>query len=246
MDKIHEYDDMFHGSLEHYDSVGNQMAEFVEYAREIIGRPIVSILELPCGYGRVTRKLVSKFGSDRVCVAEIMAPAIDFCIRQFGVFGFRVEEPVNEFTNIPDSEFDIAVMGSLITHLSEKDSAAVFRNFFKKLKSGGVGIITTHGERARELMESSSHYQAGVCQVTAADKSVLLESYDDGNFGYAKYISDHTFEKKTVDLVGDGYGYSLIPKKWIEKLAKENSLEVKKVLPGGWDCHQDVFFILKA
>lgn len=246
MDRIHKDDDMFHGSIEHYHSVGNQMADFVESARAMIGNQLPRILELPCGYGRVTRKLVERFGSDRVLVAEIMAPAIEFCVEQFGVFGYRVTEPVNEFRSIPDADFDVAVMGSLITHLSEENSKIVFSNFFRKLKPGGIGVVTTTGVRARELLEHSAHYQTEVCQVGVDGRRHLIDRYDSGQFGYAKYISNHTFEQKTVDLVGDVYGYSLIPKEWVEKMAEANGLKIVKWLPGGWDGHQDVFFILKA
>lgn len=243
MDKIHKDDDMFHGSLEHYDSVGNQMADFVVSAHEIVGNQLSRILELPCGYGRVTRKLVDRFGSDRVFVAELMVPAIEFCVDQFGVSGYQVTPPVNEFRNIPNAYFDVGVMGSLITHLSEENSKTILSNFFKKLKPGGIGVVTTHGVRARELLEHSEHYQAEVCQVGSAGRRHLIDRYDSSQFGYAKYVSNHTFEQKTVPLVGDSYGYSLIPQEWVEETAKNDGLKVVKSLLGCWDGHQDVFFI---
>lgn len=242
---IHKDDDMFHGSIEHYDSVGRQMADFVEMAQVMINRPQAAILELPCGYGRVTRKLVERFGPDRVFVAEIMAPALEFCSGRFGVSGYQVTDPVNEFKNIPDARFDIAVMGSLITHLSEENSEVVFRNFFRKISSGGVGVVTTTGVKARELLENSDHYRTEVCQVGDQGRKYLLDCYDRGSFGYAKYVSSHTFEQRTVELIGDSYGYSLIPKNWVDAMIEANDLRLVDWLPGGWDGHQDVFFIAR-
>lgn len=245
MNPIHENDDMFHGSTEHYDSVGRQMADFVQHAQSIIGASSPLILELPCGYGRVTRKLVERYSKEQIHVAEIMAPALDFVFQEFGVAGYQVVEPVNEFRNIPDSKYDIAVMGSLITHLSEENSRVIFSNFFKKLKSGGIGVITTTGVQARHLLGNSAHYQSEVCQVGSDGQKLLTSSYDNDRFGYAEYISSHTFESRTVDLVGKVYGYSLVPRKWVDDECQKNNLEIAEWLPGGWDGHQDVFFIRK-
>jgi ubiquinone/menaquinone biosynthesis C-methylase UbiE len=236
---------MFHGSLQHYESVGNQMLDFVLKCSEIVGNPNPAILELPCGFGRVTRKLVERFNPQLIHAAEILPAALHFCVEEFKVNGYQVCDPVTEFNNIPDSFFDIAVMGSLITHLSESDSKSVMQHFFKKLKKGGVGIVTTTGIKAHDLLQNSTHYQTVVCQVGEAGRQHLLSSYESNKFGYAKYFRGHTFEQKTVEVVGDSYGYSLIPRKWIEDICVKNNLSILNHVPGGWDNHQDVFFIGK-
>lgn len=115
---IHPDDDMFSGSLDHYESVGKEMADLVEVAAHDLGLSAPHILELPCGYGRVTRHLVKLFPAERSLACDIMVPAVEFVATKFGVKGHPAEIPVNELTGIETDTFDIAVMGSLITHLS--------------------------------------------------------------------------------------------------------------------------------
>jgi SAM-dependent methyltransferase len=237
---IHKDDDMFHGSHEHYDSVGSQMDSFISHAATLISELSPLILELPCGYGRVTRKLIKRYSPEQIHVAEINAHALKFCTDTFNVTGYQVTDPVNEFKNIPDSTFDIAIMGSLITHLSEQNARAVFKHFFKKVKQGGLGVITTHGVRSRELLGESEIYQVG-----EEARQHLLDNYDANQFGFSAYKNNHVFEKRTVELIGDSYGISLIPKAWIRDVCKESGLSVIKHMPGAWDSHQDVFFIAK-
>ncbi|MGC2968163.1 methyltransferase domain-containing protein [Paraburkholderia aspalathi] len=237
---IHPDDDMFHGSQEHYNSVGTQMADFVSHAAELTGSRAPTILELPCGYGRVTRHLASRFDPGKIHVADLMVPSVNFCIEKFGVIGYCVTEPVYEFTNIAVGEFDIAVLASLITHLSSYNAQAVIANFFSKLKPGGVGIVTTHGEKSREHLGIADCYQVG-----EEARLHLMNRYDANEFGFVNYRADHSLELKTVDYIGDSYGISMIPTNWVRDVCQENRLSIVEHYPGGWDNHQDVFIIRK-
>lgn len=235
---IHPSDDMFHGSMEHYDSVGRQLGEFVSQAVQLCGAESPMVLELPCGYGRVTRHLVGKFDPKAVHVADIMKPAVDFCVDTFGVTGHHVVEPVYRFENIPENFFDVAALGSLVTHLSQINSREVMKHFFTRLKDGGVGVVTTHGERSRELLGAGDCYQVGD---VARDR--LLSAYDAGQYGFVNYRADHSLEAKTVDYIGDSYGIALIPTSWVHDVCRENGVTIVEHRPGGWDNHQDVFLI---
>ncbi|WP_434113821.1 class I SAM-dependent methyltransferase [Paraburkholderia caffeinilytica] len=235
---IHPDDDMFHGSNEHYTSVGTQMADCVSHAVELAQIDSPTILELPCGYGRVTRHLASRFDPKRIHVADIMVPAVDFCVETFGVNGYYIVDPVYEFQNVPETFFDAAALGSLITHLSGRNARTVIKHFFKKLKPGGIAVVTTHGARSREILETVDCYQVG-----DAARTYLLDSYDAGQFGFVNYMADHSLEAKTIDYIGDSYGISLIPHNWVNNVCDENGLIILEYRSGGWDNHQDVFFI---
>ncbi|MFM0372936.1 class I SAM-dependent methyltransferase [Paraburkholderia aspalathi] len=235
---IHPDDDMFHGSNEHYTSVGTQMADCVSHAVELAQADLPTVLELPCGYGRVTRHLASRFDPKRIHVADIMVPSVDFCVEKFGVNGYYIIDPVYEFKNVPEAFFDVAALGSLITHLSGRNSRTVIKHFFEKLKPGGIAVVTTHGARSREILETVDCYQIG-----DAARTHLLDSYDAGQFGFVNYMADHSLEAKTVDYIGDSYGISLIPHNWVNDVCDENGLTILEYRSGGWDNHQDVFFI---
>lgn len=235
---LHPDDDMFHGSEAHYLSVGSQMADFASYAAGLASEKTPHVLELPCGYGRVTRHLAECFDPKLILSADIMAPAVDFCESSFGVRGCYVIDPVYEFRNIPDSAFDIALLGSLVTHLSQVNARSVVKNFTSKLRPGGVAVVTTHGEKSRELLGQADCYQVG-----DEARQQLLDAYDADQYGFVNYRRGHTAEAKTVDYIGDSYGIAMIPTSWVMEVCDTNGLTVLEHRPGGWDTHQDVFFI---
>lgn len=236
--QIHPSDDMYNGSIEHYFNCGKEFAKYAELVKkEFIHNPN-RILELPCGYGRVTRHLVNIFNHSNITSADIMPMAVDFTSKTFSVNGFKVSEPANEFNGISNNSFDIAMMGSLITHFSEANTKTILNNFLSKITDNGVAIITTHGERAYERMINNDWFE-----ITATDFELLKGSYESGEFGFANYSSDHSFEKKTVAEVGDVYGVSLIPHAWMLRTTQSMGYEVVAHYPAGWDNHQDVYFI---
>lgn len=236
---IHPDDDMFCGSLEHYESCGKQFADFVVHASRLADSPTRRILELPCGYGRVTRHLVQRFSPSDIVVADAMPRAVNFCMEQFGVSGIEVTEPLEEFRSVPEEAFQVAAMGSLITHLDEDSSRSVIKNFLGKLSRGGVAVITTHGKRAREILFSD----LGWFELLQEDRERLKRASIQGQYGYAKYAPNHTFERRTVESVGDDYGISLIPHEWIVDVVSGLGFAVIDYAEGGWDNHQDVYFV---
>ena len=238
--EMHPDDDMVGGSIAHYESVGKEMAALVEVAARDLGLSAPHILELPCGYGRVTRHLVKLFPAERILACDIMVPAVEFVATKFGVKGHPAEIPVNELTGIATDNFDIAVMGSLITHLSAVNSHTLLQHFSRVVRPGGIAIVTTHGIRSRQLLGDNDIYEIG-----EQARQYLIQQYDSGRFGFVNYLPDHSFEAKTVDYIGDSYGISLIPDQWMTEISQTLGLNIIKKIVGGWDNHQDVFFLQK-
>lgn len=237
--KIHPDDDMFQGSIEHYLSCGEEFAEIIVHAAAMSSAREPQILELPCGYGRVTRHLVRYFASSEITAADVMAPAVDYCSATFGVTGVVVQEPVNEFPNIPDGAFDVIAMGSLVTHLSESNARLALTHFLRKLAPGGIAVISTHGARVFELLSTGAVW----FELAPTDREQLLTSYQRDAYGFAYYAAGHAFERKTVDYVGDHYGVSLIPHSWMIRALAVLGYTVVRYQVGGWDNHQDVYII---
>ena len=165
---------------------------------------------------------------------------MDFCVASFGVVGHHVTEPVYEFMDIERDWFDVAVLGSLVTLLSDHNARLVMKHFFGKLKNGGIGVITAHGTRSRELLGGSDCYQVG-----EGAREHLLRAYDAGEFGFVNYLPGHSLEAKTVDYIGASYGISMVPVSWVVDICRELDLKIIDHLAGGWDTHQDVYWIQK-
>jgi ubiquinone/menaquinone biosynthesis C-methylase UbiE len=238
---IHPNDDMFTGSHDHYESVGKQMAAHIRAASRLQDATSAPrILELPCGYGRVTRHLVTMFPPDTICASDIMVPAVKFVTEQFGVMGHPAQAPFNELTGLADKTFDVAAMGSLITHLSAVNSSTLLEHFFRVMKPGGIAVVTTHGVRSRQLLEERDVYEIG-----EEARQHLINQFDNEQFGFVNYLPDHSFEAKTVEYIGDSYGISLIPHQWIQETCKSNGIEIVERFIGGWDNHQDVYYLRK-
>lgn len=238
--ETHPNDDMFTGSYEHYERCGKELANYAQEAKLSLKRENLKVLELPCGYGRVTRHLVNIFDSHQLTSADVMKDAVDFVSNKFLVNGFVVSEPANEFRGLPENEFDIGLMGSLITHFSEENSRIILSKFLSKIKNDGIAIITTHGHRSYEMLVNKDWFE-----ITDDDYETLKKSYESINYGFVSYASEHTFEKKTVEEVGNSYGISLIPKSWMEDTITGMGYKIIKFYPAGWDNHQDVYFINK-
>jgi SAM-dependent methyltransferase len=237
---IHPNDDLFDGSIAHYESVGSQMAQFVQRAVKLSGSEKPTILELPCGYGRNTRHLAKKFNASDVHVADIVAPAVDFCSSTFGVHRHHMVDPLFEFATIENAKFDVAALASLITHLSQADARSAMKHLFSKIRSGGVAVVTIHGARSRELLSEKDCYSIGEDARTR-----LLSSYDAGEYAFVDSQPKNSSRAKIAKYIGKSYGVSMIPERWLRTSCEEDKLTIAERIVGGWDDNQDVYFIRK-
>lgn len=236
---IHPNDDMFDGSIAHYESVGSQMTQFVQRAVKLSGSKNPTILELPCGYGRITRHLAKKFKAADLHAADIVAPAVDFCSSTFGVLGHHLADPLFEFATLENAKFDVAAL-TLIPHLSQADAQSAIKHFFSKIRSGGVAVITTHGVRSRERLSETDCYSVG-----EEARKRLLSSYDAGQYAFVDAQLKNSSRAKIAKEVGKSYGVSMIPERWLRTFCEENKLTIMERTVGGWDDNQDVYFIRK-
>lgn len=237
---IHPNDDMFEGSVPHYESVGSQMAEFVQRAVKLSGSKNPTILEIPCGYGRITRHLAKKFNASDVHVADMVAPAVDFCSSTFGVHGHHLADPLYEFATLENAKFDVAALASLVPHLSQADAQSAMKHFFSRIRSGGMAVVTMHGARSRERLGETDCYSVG-----EEARKRLISSYDAGQYAFVDSQPKNSSRAKVAKDVGGNYGVSMIPERWLRTFCEENKLTIVERIVGGWDDNQDVYFIRK-
>src|SRR5688572_30227695 len=168
------------GQAEHYLSVGLSAARVLGAALQAKPTPSVgSVLDFPCGYGRVLRFLKAMFPEASVTGAEIDADALRFCRRVFGIDAIRSGP---DFRGIAmPRRFDVIWCGSLVTHFDERSTTALLSMFFEWLDESGVCVLTTHGRLSAEWIRSGS-VTYGL--PTAAQRTVLAQ-YDGDGYGYA-------------------------------------------------------------
>ncbi|MXN29373.1 class I SAM-dependent methyltransferase [Delftia sp. CH05] len=116
---------------------------------EAVDRPLLrtaSVLEFASGHGRFTRHLVKALGAERVTVSDIVADAVDFSQRTFGVKGFA-SASVPEQVCWP-RQYELVFVLSLFSHLPRSTWTRWLQVLRDAVAPGGLLVFSTHGVKA--------------------------------------------------------------------------------------------------
>jgi len=228
--KIYFNDTMYDGDGAHYFKVGLSAIRCIDEAvAQAKLNNVRSILDLPCGSGRVLRFLVQRFPEAEITACEIQRGPVQFCVRTFGA---RPAYSSVELDEVDLAEkFDLIWCGSLATHLNEHGILALFRLFARHLRPGGLAVFTSHGAYAtHRLWRREFDYSIPENQIER-----LVHDYKQAGYGFADYAGEQN------------WGVSLTSPEWIRASMRElGSLREVYFKEHGWDDHQDVFgFVLE-
>jgi len=225
-------DQMFHNDEEsHYLSVGQSALRCIKLAMLSAGKDsadMQTILDLPCGHGRVLRTLRSAFPHARITACDILKDGVDFCSETFHAIPvYSTDNP----DQIPiEGGFDLIWCGSLLTHLSS-DRWTGFLDFFNShLNPEGVFVFSVHGPSCvHAIREGRVSYGLEQGQLTK-----LLKDYNQFGFGYADYVNTK------------GYGISVSSPSWVlSRLETLSDLRLVEYMEMAWDEHHDVIACMK-
>lgn len=223
--RIYYNDGMYDGHGVHYFKVGLSAISCINEALESAGlKTVHTILDLPCGSGRVLRFLAQRFPEAEITACELERGPVEFCARTFGARPAYSSLDLDEVSF--EKKFDLIWCGSLVTHLTEVGITALLRLFHRHLETGGLMIFTTHGDFvARRLATRDFDYG-----LTAEQISRIRNDYPKSGYGF----EDYSGEKD--------YGVSLTSPGWIRARVQElDGLREVYFKERGWDQHQDVF-----
>lgn len=227
---------MSFGGMEHYWSVGRSALACIEDGLHAAGRPAVSfdaapygvwtILDLPCGQGRVLRHLRNAFPAARITASDLDREGVEFCAETFGAIPLHSADDPSEIA-LPADHFDLIWVGSLFTHVDAPKWDGFLEAFRRTLRPGGVLVFTVHGERAYGYMKRrAATYGHGEPELDA-----LTSKYDRDGFAYARYPGQDW-----------NYGTTLSSIEWVSGRIREcRGLRLVKFAPHGWDNHQDCY-----
>jgi SAM-dependent methyltransferase len=222
--RIYFRDGMYEDGV-HYYRVGLSAIRCIDEALK--GRDLQdvrTILDLPCGGGRVLRFLVQRFPDAEITACELASGAVEFCARTFGA------RPAFSSLNLDEvslgKKFDLIWCGSLVTHLNESGITALLTLFRDHLSKNGIMIFTTHGDFvARRLPTRDFDYGLEVEQIES-----ISRDYPKTGYGFEDYPGEKN------------YGVSLTSPEWIRARVRElGGLREVFFKQRGWDDHQDVF-----
>jgi SAM-dependent methyltransferase len=229
-EKIYFNDTMYDGDGEHYFKVGLSAIRCIDKAlAETQLTEIRTILDLPCGSGRVLRFLSQRFPLAEITACEIQRGPVEFCVRTFGAR--PAYSSVNLDEVLLEKEFDLIWCGSLATHLNQRDLVRLFKLFIRHLVPGGLVVFTTHGDFvAQRIPRREFDYLIPDEQIDRIGRD-----YPQTGYGFTDYAGE------------DNWGVSLTSPEWIRARVRElGDLREVYFKARGWDNHQDVFgFVLE-
>jgi trans-aconitate methyltransferase len=217
-------DSMFDGRSDHYLGVGNSALNVINTALE--GSDPKTILDLPCGFGRVTRMLRARFPGAHITACDLDRDAVDFTTATFGA---KPVYSVPDFQNLNLGEkFDLIWVGSLLTHMPEHLTRTFLDFAARHMRAGSRLIVTTHGEFVAERLRTTTY------GLTEAAARGLYGQYLTSGYGYRGYDGNVS------------YGISLSARAWFETLLANSNLRLQSYHERGWDQHQDVLVLRPA
>jgi len=228
--RVYYRDGMYNQDGVHYFRVGLSAIRCIDEALARANlKDVRSILDLPCGGGRVMRFLVHRFPGAEITACELASGAVEFCARTFGA------QPAFSSLNLDQvsfaKKFDLIWCGSLVTHLNKTGIVALLGLFLRHLSDNGIMIFTTHGDFvARRMPARDFDYGLDPEQI---DRIGI--DYPTTGFGFEDYPGEKD------------YGVSLTSPEWIRARVRElGGLREVYFKERGWDNHQDVFGVVRT
>jgi SAM-dependent methyltransferase len=231
--KVHSDDQMYVASAaREYLTVGLSALRCVDKALKISRTKAVrTILDLPCGHGRVLRFLKAAFPEARVVACDIDAMAVSFCKRAFSVGAILSNET---FTLSLPMKFDLIWCGSLVTHIDEARARDLLRFFYANLAPGGLCLVTTHGQTSAQWLRTGDPRASAYRGLSVSGQQKVLRDFAESGYGYADYESQV------------GYGISIVSRSRMKEIARSAGAWTESFFfERGWADHHDVYGFLK-
>lgn len=220
---------------EHYFAVGRDAVAIVALAMLKAGtEKFETVLDLPCGAGRVLRHLVRFLPDASFVASDIDDDYVEFCARQFGAEPLLSQQDLRDVGL--DRPVDLVWCGSLLTHVSADRFEAALRHMIGWLSPGGIAIFTLHGRwSARRQAETPYKY------LDENAFAPIAEGMTRDGFGYADYPDAH---RRLGEL---GWGINVSLPHWVTHIVEGiEDVRLLDYTERGWDNHQDVLIVRKA
>jgi SAM-dependent methyltransferase len=222
--------------FQHYFNVGDDALRIIVSALEAnLRSPPETILDFPCGSGRVTRSLAAFFKGAMITACDLYESHVKFCVDTFGVEGSASKENFEELDF--GKKFDLIFCGSLLTHLPEHKFWSALNLICRSLSETGIAVITLQGRYSR-------HIQHNLWKYLADDLFAVAEAgFLARGFGFVDY--EHGFNQDVFNK-NSSYGIALASPSYVTaELQSKNDVRLLGYIEREWDDHQDVLVLGK-
>ena len=188
---------------------------------------VKTILDMPCGHGRVLRHLAAMFPDAVIDACDLDTDGVEFCAKAFGARPIVSQE---ELTAVEfDTKYDLIWIGSLFTHTSREITEKWLTFLSKQLTENGIIVATFHGRFAPKL-----HYHTPY--VDKDRWAVIMDQYLRTGYGYTDYHSSQSH-----DFIEGSYGLSVTrPSTMLEIIFKIPGVRVHHYQERGWGDNHDI------
>jgi SAM-dependent methyltransferase len=190
-------------------------------------RDVRTVLDVPCGHGRVLRHLVHLFPGATFHACDLDRAGVEFCARTFGA------APVHSIEDLTKVDFgtlfDVIWVGSLFTHTSQKITRAWLAHLARFLTPQGIVVATFHGRWSQfvhEILPFTDDLAWGR----------IVADYERSGYGYRDYPVGigHSY-------VNGSYGVSLAkPNAILRDIEQIPGVRIHLYRERGWGDNHDV------
>ncbi|MGH7886743.1 MAG: methyltransferase domain-containing protein, partial [Candidatus Binatia bacterium] len=221
------------GKEGHYLSVGVSAFQNIAAALKAVEIDEVStILDLPCGHGRVARVLRAAFPAAEFSVSDLDPDGMAFCAEQFGASPLALS-PSFATLNFGKT-FDLIWVGSLITHLPERATRDFIAFALRHLNPKGVAVLSSHGALVPDRITGKK----ATYGVESGAACRMIDDYQRHGYGYADY--------PRMDGSAQHYGISIATRDWITSAITGAGGKVLYYKDGAWDNHHDIVAFMRG
>lgn len=210
------------GAETHYFQTGLSALINISAALQLLGRnpeEIKSVLDFPCGYGRVLRFTKAFFKNASFSTCGIEQSSLDFCAEHFQADPFLSNHKFSQINIL--RKFDVIWIGSLFAHLSSSRFKELYKFLTAHLNVNGLLVFTIHGRGCYGKLQKGSKR-----------KLIIDSGYSLTGYGYCHRQGTKKF------------GDSLISPAWLHHFIEhETSDRIVMWSEQGWGGWQDVIAI---
>ena len=225
--EIHAHDGMWNPDETWYYAVGRSGLRAVRLGIDLSWLlEVESLLDLPCGYGRVARYLRAAYPETQMYFCDLEPEAADFCATRFRGTPIHSQP---ELTEVALPKVDVIWVGSLFTHVDEARTRRWLSYLCEHLNPEGVLVATFHGPWSLQMQE-----QAPMIDDESWKK--IVDGYEETGFGYAPYPNG----------TDDDYGISLTrPGAVCDMVGQIPDVRLAGYMERGWAENHDVVVVTR-
>ena len=241
-EEISARDDMYRGDIDHYFRVGRGAVESIQLAMQAAWKSdVTSILDCPCGHGRVMRTLQSAFPDAELTACDIDRDAVEFCAETFEAVPVYAETRPEDIRF--DREFDLIWSGSLLTHLEAERFMGFLRLFASYLAPDGLLVFTTNGPHTYSLLRRLLEDPPGETEAKRIEREQAALYFPIPETEVGRMVNEYQttgFTYTDYEFM-ENFGATLSSPTWVcKELEQLPNLRLITYTNRGWDKVQDV------